>query len=122
MGAGLQEGDAFWRWTDEEPEPHLHFIIKRLLNGSYITANFTSVPQGRPYDETCVLGPEDEPWLRKRSYVLYKKCRHVSADTLGIWTRGELRVLKPDNLARITQGALESSQTPRWIKQRLRHG
>ena len=119
MVSELKPGHAFHRWTSTEPTHHFHVIIKRLLNGTYITVNFSSVREGRKYDDTCVMGPEDEPWLN-RAYVRYRDCCQVTAANLKPWTQGEIRTLQPHNLNRIIQGALSSDQTPEWAKKRLR--
>ena len=119
MVSELKEGHVFYRWTDAEPEQHFHVIIKRLLNGTYITVNFSSVREGYDYDDTCVMGPEDEPWLRNLSYIRYKDCRNVKSADLARWTQGELRTVQPHNLARIAQGVFKSPQTEGWVKRLL---
>ena len=42
----------------------------------------SSVPNGLPYDTTCILKPEEHSFIKHDSYILYAKARIAEADAL----------------------------------------
>lgn len=94
---------------------HLSMAITSPLgpNGLFLAVNLTSVKDGKPFDDTCLVQPGEHPWVRKTSEVYYQKAREwqVSGfDSLG--TYGGSCVLNAPLsaalLLRVQEGALVS--------------
>ena len=75
----------------------------------------------RRADRTCILSPEDHPFIRHESYIDYRLCRTDAVAHLermqegGYWTRRE--DAGEDLIERIVKGAWESKHTrPRILR------
>lgn len=88
-----------------------------------LLASITSIHAGVPYDDSCVLGPGDHPFLQHESYVLYSKARldpveHLEARVQeGIFTEKE--ACTPELIKKIIQGALKTRRIPLDYKRLL---
>jgi len=84
--------------------------------GSFIAVNLTSVKNGRPIDDTCIIEPGEHPWVRKQTEVYYMKAREwqVSGfDSLASYGEN-CTAEKPASkalLLKIQKGALASPHT-----------
>ena len=72
-------------------------------------------------DGTCKLGKGDHPFLYKDSYVLYRKARVETAETIAKGVESGLFECKEDIsdewVAKIMKGLCDSIHTPKKVKQ-----
>jgi len=47
-----------------------------------LLVNITTVPNGLPYDSTCILNPGEHRFIKRESYVYYAKARIEAANAL----------------------------------------
>lgn len=82
-------------------------------NGTFLAVNLTSVKNGAPLDDTCLIQPGEHPWVTKRSEVHYLKMREWqtsgfdSLDSYGGSCKAE-RPLSKGLLNRIQNGVIVS--------------
>lgn len=85
-----------------------------------LLACVTSVKDGVPGDDSCLLGPGDHPFIDHDSYVDYRFTRLEPVDHLqGLVLEGIFIVKEPcspELIKRIIQGALKSRRIPREFK------
>lgn len=71
-------------------------------------------------DGSCILEAADHEFLRHKSWVMYRKTRVESAETLDNGVQTGLFKVKPDMsrevFARVCAGILDSPHTPRKMK------
>ncbi len=81
-----------------------------------LMVSLSSIKQGLPYDPTCLLYPGDHPFVKRESYVVYRKARIEEVDKLLRGVKdGKLIPQEPMDsaiFARICKGLEESSLTP----------
>ena len=74
-------------------------------------------------DQTCVLQAHEHPWLRHKSFVLYRKAEIISAVALQARIdSGEVAErddVNPQTFLRIKNGLCNSPQTKRKVKRYL---
>ena len=81
--------------------------------GSFVAVNMTSVKDGHPFDDSCIVLPGEHPFVRMKTEMYYLKAREwqVSGfDSLSSYG-GSCAPDKPVSkilLSRIQQGALKS--------------
>lgn len=76
-------------------------------------------------DDACVLGAGDHPFIKVKSYVIYRKCRIEKCKTLikGV-DEGLLIPRDPfsdDSFTRICEGIEKSKQTPWKMKKAFKN-
>ncbi len=82
-------------------------------NGVFIAVNLTSVKNGQPMDDTCILQKGDHPWVHHPTEVYYMKAREWqvsgfdSLASYGESCKAE-RPMPKATLTRIQQGAVKS--------------
>lgn len=85
-----------------------------------LLACVTSVKDGVPGDDSCLLGPGDHPFIDHDSYVDYRFTRLEPVDHLQrLVLEGtfiEKESCSPELIKRIIQGALKSRRIPREFK------
>lgn len=70
------------------PKHHLFIVLTKPCRlGRVSMVNITSVIPGTTYDQTCVLQPGEHNFIRRLSYVYYRKARVESVATLRIGVR-----------------------------------
>ncbi len=97
---------------------HLWMVISRETGDGWVIVNLTTY---RPdCDESCLLGPNDHPWIRHRSSVEYRR-----AVTLTVFRLGEMErfsfidwkePFRPETLRKIQEGGLKS----KFLKNRFK--
>ncbi len=86
-----------------------------------LLVNIASVPNGLPYDSTCILQPGEHRFIKHESYVYYAKARIESANALlrGIKS-GQLmahEIMDEAVVKRICDGLQQSPHTtPRILR------
>jgi hypothetical protein len=76
-------------------------------------APICSVKPNVPHDPTCLVSPEDHPFLQHASYVAYSKCRiEAAADVAKLVSSGYFTVKEPASEALVARiaGAIPSSK------------
>lgn len=102
---------------------HLHVAITAACsNHHHILVPICSIPEDLYYDRTCILTPEDHPFIKHSSYVDYGliKQRHAAhlQKYLENGTYLVKEVVSDDLFKRICNGITESDHTPGWaVKQ-----
>lgn len=114
------------------PLKHLHFICsdpffnKDTGAVSVVAVNISSVKEGRPYDNTCMLDKGDHPFIRHLSYVYYKEAVIFRVEKIkyGI-EAGDIKVLEKATepvINRVISGFFKSKFTSRKIIKALELG
>jgi hypothetical protein len=75
---------------DEPERKHLFVLLTDPIDVSVLTGagkhvllvNIASVPNGLPFDSTCILKPGEHPFIKHESYVYYAKARIEPAEAL----------------------------------------
>ena len=107
------------------PKPHLHMVISdgEQCSDRVVLINLTSW-KPRISDETCVLDVGDHPFIKQKTVVFYREARIAKAGDLEEAEQCDLiyrdDVLDASLLRRIQEGAMQSDQTPRCVKEFLR--
>lgn len=102
---------------------HLNVVIALLEDGSIIHCHLTT--QNRRSDNTCVVESGEHEFVKHGTVVRYDAVQHCSGDALAALERCIVKRFAPvsaELLARIRQGALDSPQTPDYIKALLTPG
>lgn len=108
---------------------HLHIICtepffnKETGEMSVLAVNISSVREGAPYDDTCILHAGDHPFVKHDSYVRYRDAvaMRVSRIRFAIETQ-EISVLDrldDDIFSQVIEGFQKSEQTKTKIKKML---
>lgn len=108
---------------------HLHIICtepffnKETGEMSVLAVNISSVREGSPYDDTCILHAGDHPFVKHDSYVRYRDAvaMRVSRIRFAIETQ-EISVLDrldDDIFSQVIGGFQKSEQTKTKIKKML---
>ena len=108
---------------------HLHIICtepffnKETGEMSVLAVNISSVREGAPYDDTCILHAGDNPFVKHDSYVRYRDAvaMRVSRIRFAIETQ-EISVLDrldDDIFSQVIEGFQKSEQTKTKIKKML---
>lgn len=88
--------------------------------GQLISVSITSIYPGLPYDQACVLQPDDHPFIKHPSYVLYRRARIDPIDHFdkmvcdGVWKPQV--ACSPITFEKINRGACVSKLISREIK------
>ena len=90
---------------------------------SVLAVNISSVREGAPYDDTCILHAGDHPFVKHDSYVRYRDAvaMRVSRIRFAIETQ-EISVLDrldDDIFSQVIEGFQKSEQTKTKIKKML---
>lgn len=100
---------------------HLSFVIEVLVDGSLVVCHFTS--ESARCDRTCIVEAGEHPFCKKRTVVRYDQAYICAAERIpnleSVITK-RMEDLSAALLARIRKGALDSSQTPDYIKDVLK--
>lgn len=116
----MSPGDAFL--IPDGISIHLNFVLEVLEDGSLIVCHFST--RRRRSDATCVVTPGEHPFVDRETIVRYDQAHICPAERLEnlrrVITRN-MEPLPPELLARIRQGAIDSPQTPDFIKNCLRN-
>ena len=112
--------------TQQNPsEKHMFVVCTDLDNNGVAVLASISSWKNNLCDGTCKLDPGCHPFVRKPSYVLYRKSRIEHGDIL---LRGLERAVfiplddvKPELLEQIKDGLLKSKQTPWQVKRYLKN-
>jgi len=85
-----------------------------------VLVNLSSVREGMPYDETCVLEASAHPFVRHRSFVFYRNARvEQESHILQLTQRGLFKPHVPVSVEvfqRIKAGLFDSPHTKREFK------
>lgn len=88
-----------------------------------LLACVTSVKEGLPFEDLCILKPGDHPFIEHDSYVDYRFTRLEAVGHLESRIQEGVFVVKdpcsPDTIKRIIQGALLSKRISREYKRIL---
>lgn len=111
--------------THNPSEKHMFVVCTDIDgDGNVVLASISSWKNSL-CDDTCKLDPGCHPFVRKPSYVMYRKSRIEHRDTL---LRGleqadfiPLDDVGPEMLGPIADGLLTSKQTPWQIKRYLKN-
>ncbi len=100
--------------------PHLFAIMNNpCQDGLCLLLMVTSIKEGRKYDETCVLGQGDHPFIKHASCIVYRLAYTPRATHIGNTVNKGLFIKKEDWLAsifnKIAAGLYNSDQTPRGM-------
>ena len=83
---------------------------------SVLLVSLSTVRDRIPHDSTCILHPDDHPFVRNISYVVYQRARIEAANKLLEGVKQGLLVpqatVEPGVFARICKGLEESRLTP----------
>ncbi len=81
---------------------HLFFICNdpvfypALTKECFLAVNLTTIYRDIAYDDTCILGIGDHPFVKHDSYILYKKAEVLGVDTVTSQVMaGDIRVSEP---------------------------
>lgn len=110
--------------TYHEPDKkHLHIICSDPDADDLVVIVGISTYTNDLCDQTCVLQAHEHPWLRHKSFVLYRKAEVVSASALQdridaneVLERDDVN---PQTFLRIRNGICNSIQTKRKVKRYL---
>ena len=116
----MKPGDVFL--VPDAIGTHLNCVLAVLKDGSLLLCHFTS--RQRRSDTTCVIQAGEHPFFERETVLRYDQAYVCSAET-GVAALERLitrrfEPLKPELLARIVKGALDSPQMPDKIKALLR--
>ena len=106
---------------------HLYIALNdpRLFEGygrqpCVVLVNLSSVREGVPFDETCVLEPDEHPFVRQRSFVFYRNARiEPESHILQLTQQGLFKPHEPmaaEVFQRIKAGLFVSPHTKREFK------
>ena len=98
---------------------HLHIILTNPAgsHSQVIMVNITSWRTGS--DETCIIWPEEHPFIKGQSVVFYQKASMVKESNIALIKRNG-RALEPLSdrlLTKICEGICKSDQTPTQVKE-----
>jgi len=100
---------------------HRYFVLAVLKDGSLVMCHFTS--RGARSDLTCIVQAGEHSSIDRETVVRYDQAHVCAADRItnleSVITK-KLDPLSEELFARVRQGALDSSQTPDYIKDLLR--
>lgn len=102
-------GDTFVNLNPENP-PHLWMSISTETGYGWVIVNLTTHLPG--CDESCILGPEDHPWISHDSSVNYFRAlllpswSLVKMERLGLVAWKES--LNPKTLRKVQEGGVKS--------------
>ena len=102
---------------------HLWVIVSDPLENPerFVFVNRTSHKDGK--DESCVLVPEDHPFITHKTIISYARAKCASVEQLSaIRDAHEMYLEKPvkdDVLSRIRSGMMKSQHSPRGLKKIL---
>lgn len=116
----MKPGDVFL--VPDAIGTHLNCVLAVLKDDSVVLRHFTS--RQRRSDMTCVIRAGEHSFFDRETVLRYDQAYVCSAET-GVAALERLitrrfEPLKPELLARIVQGALDSPQTPDKIKTLLK--
>ena len=102
---------------------HLHIVCTEPdANGDVVIVGIASYT-GQRCDQTCILQPNEHPWLNRESYVIYRFAQIVSAGSLVAKVQDETVLVRADMNAqaflRVRNGLCASPQTKRKVKRYL---
>lgn len=102
---------------------HLHVVCSMPdATGNVVIVSITTYTNDL-CDQTCVLQAHEHPWLRHKSFVLYRKAEIISAVALQARIdSGEVAErddVNPQTFLRIKNGLCNSPQTKRKVKRYL---
>ena len=90
---------------------------------SAIYVTITSVREDEAYDDSCVLGPADHPFLEHESYVAYWDIAERRESFIQSQIDNAIfipqTVFAPEVVVKIIQGAIRSKQTKPFAKRVL---
>lgn len=119
----MKAGDTFHAQAPSSTKQHLYIVLTDPdANGKVVVANVTSQADGK--DQSCVLQPNDHPFVTKESVINYADA--ILSDEALIITATRRRLFQtdvpvaPQVLGRVQQGALNSPHTERLIKETVR--
>ncbi len=109
-------GAAYFLRDPVSKTEHLYFIIHVTKEEAprCVLCNATTWVEGRTgQDASCVLVPGDHPFIKHKSYILYKQARRVDVQDLRKVVRSGLgriaeQPCSPELLDRLVKGALAS--------------
>ncbi len=62
---------------------HLFFIVtKKCAKGDHLLVNVTTIYDGVPHDDTCVVGAGEHPFIKHPSYINYRVAERMSAELI----------------------------------------
>lgn len=117
----LEVGDCFLIETNHDADgfiqSHLHIIVleKEEFTGNTIIVVIETLRSGRT-DKTTILRPGDHEFIKKESYVNYRRSRQISTRTIEKLLQDKKAKsrasIKSDILKKIQEGILKSPFTP----------
>jgi len=89
---------------------HFWMVISRETGYGWVIVNLTTYRLG--CDESCLLGPNDHPWIRHRSSIEYRRAVTLTVFRLGEMVRLGMvawkEPLRPETLRKVQEGAVKS--------------
>ena len=100
---------------------HLFVILTEASpEGNVLLISFSTIREERFYDKTCIVEPDEHPFIKKPSFIEYRKARiekesHlVNCRESTYWFPHE--PVSNELFKRICNGVLDSPHTPKRIK------
>jgi hypothetical protein len=115
-----RRGDTFL--IDTSNDKHLFVVATDAdRNGMHLLLSVSTVrPEARNIDRTCEIAAGAHSFIKKRSFVYYRKPEQRSASHIAKCVEGRSFAPKepvaPELLERMCIGILTSVQSPRWAK------
>jgi|TARA_R100000656_G_C3932323_1_gene125081 hypothetical protein len=100
---------------------HLYFVLTdKCSEEKHLLIGISSVPEAGFFDETCLIEPNEHPFVQHKSYAFYRKPEVYSAKKLSRYVGLNYFVVKEDAssvlIERMREGLLVSDFTPRFYQ------
>ena len=101
-------------------EDHLHFVVTDPINDEFLIVGITT----NSTKEKFVLNDKDHKYIKRRSYIFYRRARTMSVDSFRRYLRRN-RKKNPniiqgdatcDTMRKVCEGILKSDSTSKRIK------
>lgn len=107
--------------TNDPDRLHLAIIMTDPdESGEVILVTVSSIRDGIPHDDACILNPGDHGFIRRPSYVEYRFAQFVEAEKLNNGVRSgamqAMDMLDEQVFKRVSEGLLQSLHTAPLIK------
>lgn len=100
---------------------HLFVVLTEACpEGNVLLVSFSTIREERFYDSTCIVTPGEHPFIKKPSFIEYRKARIEKASHVvkcreaTYWFPHE--PVSNELFTRICMGILDSPHTPKRIK------
>jgi hypothetical protein len=99
---------------------HLFAIItEKCPQGEHLIVNVTSVNAGISHDTTCILDIGDHPFIRRQSYVEYRRADIVSAAHMTKMVDSRVYQTSADISANVLQLLCDGIEDSPFVKRRI---